>query len=374
MFQFKHHAIPVLEIMAINRIIDATARLTGAIVGIQDTPPNKMEAIQCLRTILLGKVAPLPPPALSILPTPQEPTPLVDIDEPVIIRNPQLVQPSLPPLKHNTNNIIPNPNTPAIIEDDSDDNTPISNHSMHPSCHHLIRPLQNHPLMHNQLRLCSAHMIDCVIADELMPTPSLCTHPPLLYCGYAFAAESILLETISPTSHSTIDFIGAIIDNDTGNVLEYQHRMKMDKHNHVCAHDFANEIGGLFQGIRNVHGTDTCFFIPKSYVPAHKRPTYGQICCNYQQQKEDEHCVRLIIGGDCIVYPGNKSTPTADLAMAKLLINSTISTPGAMFLGIDLASFYLNTPMPNPEYMRLHLDIIPDKNHCPLQPSRHSHS
>jgi hypothetical protein len=60
-------------------------------------------------------------------------------------------------------------------------------------------------------------------------------------------------------------------------------------------------------------------------------------------------------------YPGNKSTPMADLTTAKLLINSTISTLGARFLGINLANFYLNTPMPNPEYMRLHLDITPNK-------------
>ena len=30
-----------------------------------------------------------------------------------------------------------------------------------------------------------------------------------------------------------------------------------------------------------------------------------------------------------------------------------------MFLGIDLANFYLNTPMADPEYMRLRLEIIP---------------
>jgi hypothetical protein len=30
-------------------------------------------------------------------------------------------------------------------------------------------------------------------------------------------------------------------------------------------------------------------------------------------------------------------------------------------MGIDLANFYLNTPMPNPEYMCLRLDIIPNK-------------
>jgi hypothetical protein len=135
----------------------------------------------------------------------------------------------------------------------------------------------------------------------------------------------------------------------------------MDKHKKVWAHGFANEIGQLFQGIRNVPGTDTCFFIPKSLVPAHKCPTYGCICCKYKSQKEEKHCVRLTVSGNRIGYPGNKSTPMADLTTAKVLINSTISTPGTKFLGINLANFYLYTPMPNPKYMRLCLDIIPDE-------------
>ncbi len=72
----------------------------------------------------------------------------------------------------------------------------------------------------------------------------------------------------------------------------------MDKKKKVWAHGFANEIGQLFQGIRNITGTDTCFFIPKSLIPAHKSPTYGCICCNYQPQKEEKHCVRLTVGGN----------------------------------------------------------------------------
>jgi hypothetical protein len=35
--------------------------------------------------------------------------------------------------------------------------------------------------------------------------------------------------------------------------------------------------------------------------------------------------------------------------------------PGAIFLGVHLANFYLNTPLPNYEYMRLCLDIIPEE-------------
>jgi hypothetical protein len=207
----------------------------------------------------------------------------------------------------------------------------------------------------------TAHIINCVIVNKLIPTPPLCSHPPSFHRGYAFAAESILLKAISPPSHYTIHFIGTIIVDNTGDVLEYGHLMKMDKHKHIWAHGFTNEIGQLFQGIRNVPGTDTYFFIPKSHVPAHKRPTYGHICFNYQPQKELKHCIRLTIGEDCIDYPGNKSTPMTDLTTAKILINSTISTPGAKFFGINLVNLYLNNPMRNPKYMHLRLDIIPDK-------------
>jgi hypothetical protein len=51
------------------------------------------------------------------------------------------------------------------------------------------------------------------------------------------------------------------------------------------------------------------------------------------------------VGGDRITYEGDKSTPTADHVTAKLLINSTISTPHARFYGMDLSNFYLMTPM-----------------------------
>jgi hypothetical protein len=67
------------------------------------------------------------------------------------------------------------------------------------------------------------------------------------------------------------------------------------------------------------------------------------------------------MGGDCIDYPWDKSMPTANLTTEKLLFNSTISTPGASFYGIDLANFYLNTPMTCYEYMRLWLDILPQE-------------
>ncbi len=67
------------------------------------------------------------------------------------------------------------------------------------------------------------------------------THPHSLCCGYAFAAECILLKSISPSSCFTVHFIGAIIYDDTGNALKNCYLMKMDKHKKVWVQGFTNE-------------------------------------------------------------------------------------------------------------------------------------
>jgi hypothetical protein len=120
---------------------------------------------------------------------------------------------------------------------------------------------------------------------------------------------------------------------------------------------FANKKKCLFQGKQYLKSTNTCFFIQKLQVPANKQPTYGRIICNFCPPKKEQNCTRLTVGGDQIDYPSNKSTPTPNLTTAKLLINLTISTTGAIFLSIDLANFYLKTLLPNYEYMCICLDM-----------------
>ena len=53
-------------------------------------------------------------------------------------------------------------------------------------------------------------------------------------------------------------------------------------------------------------------------------------------------------------------TPTANVLIVKLVLNSVISMPGAKFLGWDLKIFYLNTPMARPKFLRIKLDNFPD--------------
>ena len=125
--------------------------------------------------------------------------------------------------------------------------------------------------------------------------------------------------------------VGAVIDNDTGKKLEYRDLIKKDKCRDTWIKSLANELGRLSQGIRNIKGTDTIFFVLKSAIPKDrlKEITYGRIVVAYKPKKSEPHILRLTVGMDRIVCLYNVSTPTADLPTIKLLWNSVISTPGA---------------------------------------------
>jgi hypothetical protein len=55
------------------------------------------------------------------------------------------------------------------------------------------------------------------------------------------------------------------------------------------------------------------------------------------------------------------ATSTADITTFKNLINSTLSTEDADIMMMDIKNYYLGTPLPIYEYMRLPLSIIPDE-------------
>ena len=55
------------------------------------------------------------------------------------------------------------------------------------------------------------------------------------------------------------------------------------------------------------------------------------------------------------------TTPTSALPTIKMLWNSVLPTPGEKFIGINVANFYLSSPMDRPEYIRIPYHIIPDE-------------
>ncbi len=103
-----------------------------------------------------------------------------------------------------------------------------------------------------------------------------------LAIGYTFMVHQLVLCKFA-TNHS----LGAIINKDTGTVLEYRHLVKNPATKSVWETSFPNKIGCLFQGIRDLNGTNTCFFIQILQVPTNKWPTYGQIDFNFCPPKRN---------------------------------------------------------------------------------------
>jgi hypothetical protein len=77
--------------------------------------------------------------------------------------------------------------------------------------------------------------------------------------------------------------------------------------------------------------------------------------------KMETHRTRLTAGGDRINYPYDCRTPTADMTLFKILVNSIILTKGARCIMMDIKDFYLCTPMKRYKYMRFKITDIPDE-------------
>ena len=158
------------------------------------------------------------------------------------------------------------------------------------------------------------------------------------------------------------DILAAILNTDTGELMEYHHLIKNPKYCATWKNAYGKELGRLAQGIPGtVQGTNTIVFISANHIPPDRRKdvTYGWIVTNYQPEKDNLYRIRLTVGDNRITYPGDCGTPTADTLTTKVLLNSVISTKGACFRTIDIKDFYLNTPMVRPEYMQLKVSDIP---------------
>jgi hypothetical protein len=163
-----------------------------------------------------------------------------------------------------------------------------------------------------------------------------------------------------------------VFDETTGKMLEYRHLInhpdpKVRKQWQISS---ANEFGRTMQGVGKnwpeedrIKGTDTMHLIKKCNIPKGKKIIYARFVSEIRLQKAEIHRTRLTAGGDRLDYEGKTSTDTAGLETIKIHINSTISQAkkGARYLCIDIGNMYLITKLLAPEYMRIHIDLIPEE-------------
>jgi hypothetical protein len=153
----------------------------------------------------------------------------------------------------------------------------------------------------------------------------------------------------------------AVVHPVIGKEMEYTALMKDPNLQSLWKRGFGNEAGRLFQGICDVPGIDTCFFVELKNIPKDINITYGKIVCDYKPHKKEKDRVRLTMGGDRLEYSGDVATATADITTFKILINRTLSKKDAAIMMMDIKTYFLGTPLPRYEYMRMLLSRFPEE-------------
>ena len=156
-----------------------------------------------------------------------------------------------------------------------------------------------------------------------------------------------------------------VVNPETGETLsKYEQLLKVPALKKTWTAAMCKELGRLAQGYGDTQGTYTIRFMTIDEIkeiPKNKTVTYARIVVDYRPQKEDPNRVRITVGGNLINYEGELTTRTADLVTSKILWNSTLSTPGARYMCADVKNFYLCTPMDDPEYMKMKIELFPEE-------------
>jgi hypothetical protein len=148
--------------------------------------------------------------------------------------------------------------------------------------------------------------------------------------------------------------MNAVLCPATGKEMQYKDIIKDPTLGPLYELGLANEIGRLCQGIRDIQVTTTCFFVDLENIHKDRQITYGKIECECKPHKKEKEWVRLTVGGDILGYSGEVATSTADITTFRILINSTLSTKDVeMMMMMYINTYYLGTPKPRYEYMRM---------------------
>ncbi len=103
------------------------------------------------------------------------------------------------------------------------------------------------------------------------------------------------------------DLAYAVLDNKTGDPLEYCHLMKHPTYKDVWTKSFGKEIHHLATTM------ETIFFNRKEDIPSDRKgdETYVRIVSVFRDGKKDKYRTRVTMGGNLVNFPGDCGTPTA---------------------------------------------------------------
>jgi len=174
-------------------------------------------------------------------------------------------------------------------------------------------------------------------------------------------------QTVNHIKHQSLatfeqQFINLVTNPFTGKEENFNDLMKSSSQD-VWTASYTRELGRCTNGVNNDGtGRNSFRFIRHGDVPPGVIPTYGKQHCTIRPNKPETHRTRLVVGGDKVSYDGPVTSPAAEQPLAKLIINSTLSTPNAKFGALDIKDMFLMTRFQSKKdysYMRLAIKFIP---------------
>jgi hypothetical protein len=187
-----------------DRTVKATKHLKQAIESHTMPGPDKLEAIAALKALINGTK---PDPPLPELALELQPKAIVETVEPI----------NEEPMSHPIQTVeiptlLPNKQSPTSMSFEDDELDGIS-----------------------------------IIGADNIPPPRQCN----LHSHTRYIIQSAIHDgLVNPQDHIAF----AVVDEETGQALEYKDLIKIDKHKEVWSKSYANELGRLTQGIQNIPG------------------------------------------------------------------------------------------------------------------------
>ena len=89
--------------------------------------------------------------------------------------------------------------------------------------------------------------------------------------------------------------------------------------------------------------------------------TYTIFVSDIRPKKYEPRRMRLLVGVNRLECDGEKSTETSGLETTKIIVYIVISIPGVRFGLFEISNMYLNTKLPSPKYMKIHVIMIPQE-------------
>ena len=169
----------------------------------------------------------------------------------------------------------------------------------------------------------------------------------------------------NPTPHRVLHYglnAGSIWDEELNKWMAYRDLIKHPNPKIRRRWEQAgnNEFARLAQGYSDVEGMNVITFIARWEMPKDKKATYARYVVDYRPEKDEPWRLRITCGGDKLEYFGDTTTHGASMETIKCQLNSIISTQTAKCATGDISNMYLGSNLPDAEYVRFRLSLIPE--------------